>query len=157
MEDVLSIAVKILDDARLHIQANMAKKYRNGNGDERWVDASGRSSAAFQVEEDGNKARLVYRGDDIAPLDSIQYGHDEPPTIGEARQWRRDKAKSGAKELPSANGIVRGIEERGGTERFIDPQEWIMNPVIEGALDALNEQIPQASLEAVSTFLFGKV
>ena len=63
-------AVKILDECRARIQANMAKKYRTTNG-ERWINASGSSSEAFKVEtETGDfglsaSVRLVYRGDDV--------------------------------------------------------------------------------------------
>ena len=45
----IDLAAKILDECRARIQANMAKKYRTSKG-ERWINASGRSLAAFQVE-----------------------------------------------------------------------------------------------------------
>ena len=113
-------AVKILDECRARIQANMAKKYRTANG-ERWINASGRSSEAFKVEAEAGdfglsaSVRLVYRGDDVAPLDSIQYGNTDVPTIEEAARWREDKERSGANNLPSPRAIVEGIRRRGGT------------------------------------------
>lgn len=157
MEDVKALAVKILDECRERIQANMAKRYRTSKG-ERWVNASGRSSEAFQVttEAGGTSVRLVYRGDDVAPLDSIQYGSDEVPTIEQAAQWREEKMRSGAKGLPSAKAIVRGIEKRGGTERFFEPQEWIIGPEVKAAVDALNDQIPREAARAVRDMLFSR-
>lgn len=160
MEEVRSLAVKILDEARLEIQANMARQYRvtpkgvEDNG-VRWVNASGRSSAAFQVVEEEGSVRLVYRGDDVAPLNSIQYGHDEVPSLEEAEQWREEKMKSGAGRLPRAASIVKGIEERGGTERKFEPQTWIIDPVIETAVQALNEQLPAVVARSVRFMLLG--
>jgi len=154
MEEVKDLAVKILDECRVRIQANMAKRYRTSNG-VRWVNASGRSSEAFKVEDvrEGVVA-LKYEGDDVAPLESIQYGTDEVPTLEEAERWRRDKISSGAKTLPSARAVVRGIEKRGGTERHNEPQEWIIGPEVEAAVDALNDQLPAAAAAAVRNMLF---
>lgn len=153
-EDVRTLAAKILDEARVAIQANMAKRYRTSRG-ERWINASGRSSAAFQVEDkDGVHVRLVYNGDDVAPLDSIQYGTTDAPTIEEAARWRAEKERSGAKNLPSPRAIVEGIRRRGGTERHDEPQDWVIGPVVEAAVDALNEQLPAAAVRQVRDMLF---
>lgn len=148
MQNVLSLATKILDEARAQIQANMAKRYRTSRG-ERWINASGRSSEAFKVEASGLRARLVYRGEDVAPLDSIQYGTNEVPDIPTLEKWTREK---GLQINPYA--VQRGIIKRGGTERFNEPQEWVINPVVEAAVDALNEQIPKEAVRAVRSFLF---
>ena len=91
MEDVRQLAAKILDEARVMIQANMAKRYRTSRG-ERWINASGRSSAAFQVEDnDGVHVRLVYKGDDVAPLESIQYGTTGVAPVSVLSDWIKDK------------------------------------------------------------------
>lgn len=153
-------AVKILDECRARIQANMAKKYRTANG-ERWINASGHSSEAFKVETEAGdfglsaSIRLVYRGDDIAPLDSIQYGSTDIPTIEEAARWRDEKERSGAKNLPSPQAIVEGIRRRGGTERHQEPQEWVIGPELEAAEDALRDQIAEPFLQDVRNFIFG--
>ena len=153
-------AVKILDECRARIQANMARRYRTSKG-ERWINASGRSSEAFKVEaEAGNfglsaYVRLVYRGDDVAPFDSIQYGTTDVPTIEEAARWREDKERSGANNLPSPRAIVEGIRRRGGTERHQEPQEWVIVPELEAAVDALNDQIAEPFLQDVRNFIFG--
>ena len=147
------LAAAILDEAVVQIQANMAQHYQTSNG-ERWVNASGRSSEAFQVESDEKAVRLVYRGEDIAPLESIQYGTDEVPTLQEAASWREAKTRSGAVGLPSPQGIVKGISERGGTERFFEPQDWIIGPVIDTAVQALNEQLPKAVAMGIKTQFF---
>lgn len=150
----IEFAAAILDEARVQIQANMAQHYHIENG-ERWVNASGRSSEAFMVEVDGNHVRLVYRGEDVAPLESIQDGTDEVPTIQEAASWREAKTRSGAVGLPSPQGIVKGIEKRGGTERFFEPQDWIISPVIDTAVQALNEQLPQQMVKDIKGGIFG--
>ena len=153
-------AVKILDECRARIQANMAKKYRTANG-ERWINASGRSSEAFKVEAEAGdfglsaSVRLVYRGDDVAPFDSIQYGTTDVPTIEEAARWREDKERSGAMGLPSPRSIVEGIRRRGGTERNQEPQEWVISPELEAAEDALYDQIAEPFLQDVRNFIFG--
>ena len=150
----IDLAAKILDECRARIQANMAKKYRTSKG-ERWINASGRSLAAFQVEVSERLAALVYKGDDIAPLDSIQYGTTEVPSIEEAGRWREEKIRSGARNLPSAKAIVEGIRRRGGTERHFEPQDWVVGPEVEAAVAALRDQIPAAARATVRDLLFG--
>lgn len=146
------VAVKILDEARVQIQANMAAHYRTGKG-ERWVNASGRSSEAFKVVEEEGRVRLVYRGDDVAPLESIQNGDTEAPSVQEAASWREDKMRSGADNLPSPEAIVHNIEARGGTERHHEPQDWIINPVIDMAVQALTDQLPLAMTKDITQLI----
>lgn len=149
MENVRALAAKILDEARVMIQANMAKRYRTSRG-ERWINASGRSSAAFQVEDkDGVHVRLVYKGDDVAPLDSIQYGTTGVAPVSVLSDWIRDK---GLDLNPWA--IRTNIKKRGGTERHVEPQDWVIGPVVEAAVDALNEQLPAAAVRHVRDMLF---
>lgn len=149
----IELAAAILDEAVVQIQANMAQHYQTENG-ERWVNASGRSSEAWRVEVEGNKARLVYEGDDIAPLQSIQDGTTEVPSVEEAAEWREAKIRSGAVGLPSPQGIVKGIAKRGGTERFLEPQDWIIGPVIDTAVQALVDQIPSVTARDIATEIF---
>ena len=150
MEDVRNLAAKILDEARVMIQANMARRYRTTFG-ERWINASGRSSAAFQVEDkDGVHVRLVYKGDDVAPLDSIQYGTTGVPPISVIEQWQREKGLDGINPW----AIRTNIKKRGGTERHVEPQDWVIGPVVEAAVDALNEQLPAAAVRHVRDMLF---
>lgn len=149
-EDVRTLAAKILDEARVAIQANMAKRYRTSRG-ERWINASGRSSAAFQVEDkDGVHVRLVYKGDDVAPLETIQYGTTGIPPISVIEKWQRDKGLEGINPW----AIRTNIKKRGGTERHVEPQDWIVGPVVEAAVDALNEQLPAAAVRQVRDMLF---
>lgn len=151
MQQVTALAIKILDEARAEIQANMAKRYRTERG-ERWINASGRSSEAFKVDEVGGiSVRLVYRGDDVAPLDSIQYGTTGVPDIPTLARWTREKG------LPiNPYAVQRGIIKRGGTERFSEPQEWVINPVVEEAVRQLNERLPQEAVRAVRAAIFGE-
>lgn len=150
--DARDLAVKILDEARAQIQANMAQHYRTSNG-ERWINASGRSSAAFQVVESEGHVQLVYRGENVAPFDSIENGSTDVPSIQEAASWREDKIRSGATDLPSIKGIVKGILNRGGTERHEEPQDWVITPVIDLAVQALNEQLPDAYIRDITQMM----
>ena len=88
-------------------------------------------------------------------FDSIQYGTTDVPTIEEAARWREDKERSGANNLPSPRAIVEGIRRRGGTERNHEPQEWVIGPELEAAVDALNDQIAEPFLQDVRNFIFG--
>lgn len=131
----------ILDQCREQIVANMYRHYPTIHG-ERWVTASGRSAAAFKVEADEDSVRLVYSGSDVAPLDSIENGNKEPPSIDRAWQWREEKIMSGADEsIPFAKTIVKNIIRRGGTERHIEPQPWILSEPIDAALYDIRENI----------------
>lgn len=150
MQSVLSLAAKILDEARAEIQANMAKRYRTDRG-ERWINASGRSSEAFKVEEVGGiSVRLVYRGEDVAPLDTIQHGTTGVPPISVIERWQKEK---GLEEL-NPWAIRTNIKKRGGTERLYAPQDWIINDPVLEAVKQLNEQIPKEAVRAVRDFLF---
>lgn len=143
-------AVKILDECRARIQANMAKKYRTANG-ERWINASGRSSAAFKVEvsEDGTRVQLVYRGDDVAPLSTIQDGTTGVAPVRVLAEWIADK---GLDLNPWA--VRTNIKKRGGTERHFDPQDWVIQPEIDAAMEELRRELPLAARASVRERLF---
>lgn len=150
MDNPTDIAVKILDECRSRIQANMAVHYRTSNG-ERWINASGRSSAAFQVERtDRGGVRLVYRGDDVAPLETIQTGTTGVPPVSVITRWQREKGLEGLNPW----AIRTNIKKRGGTERHFEPQDWVVGPEVESAVDALNDQIPKAARMYIRDLLF---
>lgn len=148
MDSPTDIAIKILDECRARIQANMAMRYRTSYG-ERWINASGRSSAAFQVESDSRGIRLVYRGDDVAPLETIQTGTTGIPPVSVIERWQSEKGVGG-----NPWAIRTNMKKRGGTERHVEPQDWVVAPEIEAAVDALNEQIPKAARMYVRDLLF---
>lgn len=141
-------AAKILDEARARIQANMAMHYRTSNG-ERWINASGRSSDAFNVERDGGKVRLVYRGDDVAPLSSIQDGTTGIAPISVLERWISEK---GLNLNPWA--VRTNIKKRGGTERHVTPQDWVIQPAIDEAMESLRRDLPASAKAAVREELF---
>lgn len=148
--EVETIAVKILDECATRIRANMARRYRTSKG-ERWINASGRSAAAFQVviEGGGTLVRLVYRGDDVAPLASLQTGTTDVPPVSVLSRWMEEK---GLDLNPWA--VRSNIKKRGGTERHFEPQDWVVGPEVEAAVAALNDQIPAAAARAVRDLLF---
>lgn len=142
----------ILDQCREQIVANMYRHYQTIHG-VRWVTASGRSAAAFKVEVDEDSVRLVYSGSDIAPLDSIEYGSDDVPSLDTAERWRQEKMMSGAANIPSAEGIVKGIIRRGGTERHIEPQPWILSEPIAAAVDEIRDKIGSLATTMVNDII----
>ena len=146
--DATDTAVKILDECRARIQANMAKRYRTSGG-ERWINASGRSSAAFKVEVDGGTVRLVYRGDDVAPLFTIQDGTTGVAPVRVLAEWIADK---GLDLNPWA--VRANIKKRGGTERHFEPQDWVIQPEIDAAIEALRRELPLAARASVKERLF---
>lgn len=144
----IDTAVKILDEARTRIQANMAMHYRTANG-ERWINASGRSSDAFKVERGRDKVMLVYRGDDVAPLSSIQDGTTGIAPISVLERWMSEK---GLNLNPWA--VRTNIKKRGGTERRVTPQDWIIQPAIDEAMESLRRDLPASAKAAVREELF---
>lgn len=153
MMKAVELAAAILDEAKTQIQANMAQHYDTPFG-ERWVNASGRSSEAWRVEVEETKVRLVYEGDNVAPLQSIQDGTDDVPSLEEAAMWVEEKTRSGAMDLPSPEAVVKGIEKQGGTERHLLPQDWIVTPVVDTAVQALMEQVPMLVEKDIITQIF---
>ena len=147
----IDTAIKILDEARARIQANMAMHYRTEGG-ERWINASGRSSDAFKVERDRDKAMLVYRGDDVAPLFSIQDGTTGIAPVAVLERWIADK---GLDLNPWA--VRTNIKKRGGTERRVTPQDWVIQPAIDEAMDSLRRDLPASAKAAVREELFKSV
>jgi hypothetical protein len=144
----IDTAEKILDEARVRIQANMAMHYRTENG-ERWINASGRSSDAFKVERGRDKVMLVYRGDDVAPLFSIQDGTTGIAPISVLERWISDK---GLNLNPWA--VRTNIKKRGGTERHVTSQDWVIQPAIDDAMEALRRDLPASAKAAVREELF---
>lgn len=145
---VRDTAVKILDECRARIQANMAKRYRSSHG-VRWITASGRSSAAFKVVEEKSKVRLVYRGDGVAPLSSLQDGTTGVAPVRVLAEWIEAK---GLNINPWA--VRESIKRRGGTERHFEPQEWVIQPEIDRAVEELRRELPASAAATVRERLF---
>ena len=144
----IDTAANILDEARARIQANMAMHYRTASG-ERWINASGRSSDAFKVERGRDKVQLVYRGDDVAPLFSIQDGTTGIAPVSALERWISDK---GLDLNPWA--VRANIKKRGGTERHLEHQDWVIQPAIDEAMEALRRDLPPVAAAAVREELF---
>lgn len=80
-------ALLILDEAAEAIRGRMS----SGN-----INASGRSSAAFFAERTVKGCRLVYRGDNVAPLLSLEEGQGPGTAVSPdvLFQWSREKGLS---------------------------------------------------------------
>lgn len=155
MGAVQDTAVKILDECREKIQKNIAVHYRNSHG-ERWINASGRSSDAFKIESNEMYVRLIYKGDDVAPLDTIQYGHngqgENEPTVPAIIRWAREKFGWNITPV-HAQRIVDKIK-RIGTERWREPEEWIITPVLDDAVMRLQDELPAKAVDAIRAEIF---
>ena len=112
---------------------------------------SGRSSDAFKVEvlDGGNRVRLVYRGEDVAPLSSIQDGTTGIAPVAVLERWMSDK---GLDLNPWA--VRANIKKRGGTERHVTPQDWVIQPAIDEAMESLRRDLPPVAAAAVREELF---
>ena len=143
-------AVAILDDARIRIQANMARRYRTDKG-ERWIDASGRSSKAFKVDTDNRVTRLVYEGSNVAPFSSIENGTNVMPDPKELQQWHEAKFGKEIHYKHAANTALKIGRE--GTERYREPQNWVITPVIEEAADTLSRELVDEMTEDIYNYL----
>lgn len=128
----------ILDECRSRIQANMAKHYRTAMGD-RVINATGKSSEAFKVvvDDTGLSVSLIYQGDDVAPIDSIQYGHKDRPSASDLKDWMRVKTGRDLTDAQAERMADRIASI--GTERFREPQEWVITPELEKASDEIRK------------------
>ena len=141
----------ILDACRETIQKNMSKHYKTSKG-ERWVNASGQSSAAFKVEISEEHVMLKYAGDGISPLEAIENGYKGDVSIDDIAHWRDVKKVS---NLPSAQTIVKNIKNV-GTERYLEPQNWIITPAVANAKNVIMSEIGELAKEMVINKLFNK-
>ena len=147
------IAFEILDECRARIQANMAAHYRSSFG-ERSVNATGRSSAAFKVvvDDTGYRISLVYQGDDVAPLDSIEHGSSDAPNPSDLQAWAKVKLGRGLTDKQAERMSERIADI--GTERHREPQEWIVSEPVKDAVEELNRVIPKEAYKYVKELIF---
>lgn len=138
--------VRILDECRVEIQANMARE---------GVNASGRTSESFRFEEYDGGVRLVMGGGDTAPFLSIEYGN-EPQFVDfdKLLQWSADKGiVMDDDERVSFVGALQRRIAREGTLRFSQPNETITTPPIERAVDELGDAVRDSVLSVLDEFL----
>lgn len=147
--------IQKLDECRLRIVANLGKEYRLQNGEVRIINASGRSAKAFKVVQVGdNSFRLVYQGADVAPFDSLEYGHNERPQVEDIIRWSAEKFGEPFNDR-KAMYVAEKIS-RVGTERYREPQEWVLTPEILETTTEIRENIGSLLRGEITTFLFSE-
>lgn len=134
MVDTIGHSVSaILTQARDEIRANMQTQN---------INASGRTSAALQVRQNGSRIELVKVAGDNAPFQTLQYGRAGgrvPRGFYEIlKQWSRDKGLSFASERERgtfAYFLAKKIA-REGTDRHTHPRTDIYNqPLAKAVVD----------------------
>lgn len=152
---------QILEAAKLQIQANMAT-----NG----VNASGRTSQSFAVQQHANGVRLVMQKGDVAPVKSLEIG--TAPHIatwgifGKIQDWIIDK-KLTIRNIPyltdrphkytqeernlrfAAGAITHKIINK-GTNRYITPAEVIYTPVIDDVKKKVHAVMQNAVITSIN-------
>lgn len=128
----------ILERCKTEIQASMEQE---------GVNASGRTSRSLQVERYEGGVRLVSRGQNIAPFETLQYGRKEgkvPKGFYEIiKQWSIDKGitfATNSERGTFAYFLSRKIA-REGTARFKQPNEQVYTPAVSEAVKAIRATI----------------
>ena len=148
-EFVQNIA-QILLQARDEIRANMQAK---------GINASGRTSAALQVRQNGSRIELVKVAGDNAPFGTLQYGRAKgrvPRGFYDIlKQWTRDKGLSFSSEQERgtfAYFLARKIA-REGTKRHRSPRNDIYDEPLEKAVDGVRQETRKYVLGTIKAVL----
>ena len=137
----------ILDECRIEIQRNMADFD---------INASMRTSNSFKVEKYDGGVRLVSRGDNIAPFESIERGN--PPTWLPAsvlRQWAIDKGIDFNSE-EEREVFVRSLQYKigfEGTERHRNPNYNVTTPPVINAVEKLKKEAAKMVIAEINSVI----
>ena len=129
---------QILETCKGRIQSNMAS--RN-------INASGRTSKSLTVERYSGGVRLISKGENVAPFETVQYGRKAGKVpkgfYHIIKQWSREKGLTFSKESERstfAYFLSRKIA-REGTERHRTPDEQVYTPPVTEAVKAIRATI----------------
>ena len=141
---------QILLQARDEIRANMQSK---------GINASGRTSAALQVRQNGSRIELVKVAGDNAPFGTLQYGRAGgivPRGFYEIlKQWSRDKGLSFSSEQERgtfAYFLARKIA-REGTKRHRSPRTDIYDEPLAKAVDGVRQEARKCVIDGIKAVL----
>lgn len=139
---------QILETCKGKIQANMAS--RN-------INASGRTSASLKVERYSGGVRLVSRGSNIAPFETVQFGRGAGRVPAGfyyiLKQWSRDKGlvfDRESKRSTFAYFLSRKIA-REGTGRHRTPDDQVYTPAVTEAVEEIRKIIGTEIRELIKT------
>lgn len=145
-DNVSNTIAGILTQARDEIRANMQTQN---------INASGRTSAALQVRQNGSRLELVKVAGDNAPFQTLQYGRAGGKVPAGfyyiIKQWTRDKGLSFADETDRGTFsyfVARKIA-REGTRRHETPNMQVYSEPLKKAADAVCQEVRRYILQSV--------
>lgn len=147
-DNVSNTIASILTQARDEIRANMQAQN---------INASGRTSAALQVRQNGSRIELVKEAGDNAPFQTLQYGRASGKVPAGfyyiIKQWTRDKGlqfDTESKRGTFAYFVARKIA-REGTKRHETPNTQVYSEPIKKAVETVSQDVRRYILQSVQT------
>lgn len=144
--NVSNTIASILTQARDEIRANMQTQN---------INASGRTSAALQVRQNGSRIELVKVAGENAPFQTLQYGRAGGKVPAGfyyiIKQWTRDKGlqfDTESKRGTFAYFVARKIA-REGTRRHEMPNTQVYSEPIKKAVDTVSQEVRRYTLQSV--------
>lgn len=145
-DNVSNTIAGILTQARDEIRANMQTQN---------INASGRTSSALQVRQNGSRIELVKVAGENAPFQTLQYGRGGGKVPAGfyyiIKQWTRDKGLSFANETERgtfAYFTARKIA-REGTRRHETPNTQVYSEPIKKAVESVGQEVRSYILQSV--------
>ena len=146
--DIANKIYEILDKCKADIQAQMA----SGG-----VNASGRTSASLKVESYPGGVRLVSRGQNIAPFETLEVGRaggKVPYNFTQIlTQWSRDKGIAFTKERERRTfAYLLGKKiAKIGTKRHREPRNDIYTPAVTKVVEEIRTIVMAEIKEQIKT------
>lgn len=135
---IIEQIAQILETCKGKIQSNMASHN---------INASGRTSKSLQVERYAGGVRLISKGENVAPFETVQFGRPGGRVPRGfyyiLKEWSREKGLTFSKESERstfAYFLSRKIA-REGTQRHRTPDEQVYTPAITEAVKAIRATI----------------
>ena len=148
-EFVQNIA-QILLQARDEIRANMQSK---------GINASGRTSAALQVRQNGSRIELVKVAGENAPFGTLQYGRGRGRVprgfFYIIQQWTRDKGFNfeNEKHRNAFTSYVVNKVKTEGTKRHRSPRTDIYDEPLAKAVDGIRQEASKHVIDGIKAAL----
>lgn len=134
-------AILILDEAAEAIRERMEAEN---------INASGRSAAAFFTERTEKGCRLVYRGENVAPLLTLEEGQEPGTAVSPDTlfQWSRDKGMAFRDDADRMRFAWLAADKiyREGTERHKSPVD-VFATVCREAAEEIKAKVKDAIIE----------
>lgn len=149
-QEFIQNIAQILLQARDEIRANMAAK---------GINASGRTSEALQVRQNGSRIELVKIEGDNAPFQTLQYGRGAGYVprgfFYIIQQWTRDKGLSfeNEKHRNAFTAYVVNKVKTEGTNRHSSPRNDIYDEPLSKAVDGVRQEARKYVIDGIKAAL----